>query len=270
METTHADERRHGRPLQRNRRGHEGGGQLFIARRQRDFTHGLMSEKGHSNEYLVFRPSRLFVRTLGDGVLRLNDALADFRSQAVDHVLLLGGDDMQTHYAELERRIQAVRDRVFDLTAYCNQGFDGQFTEAVEGVEAAAAEGADGAAEAESERPAALEPAAAIVGAKPDATDVDVFEALRQRNVDQGILTELGRDQGYVAFRPSTFYGRFVSEIAYTLNDAMRRMEGQTSFYIVDGQGEPVRRYYRELENGLAALGRDLDGIIDFCQRRVA
>ena len=98
-----------------------------------------------------------------------------------------------------------------------------------------------------------------------------MFEALRQRNVEQGILTDLGRDQGYVAFRPSTFYGRFVSEIAYTLNDALRRMEGQTSFYIVDGQGEAVRRYYGALENGsggaAAAIWTD---VIDFCQRRVA
>ena len=269
METTRTDERRHGRPMQRKRRGHEGGGQLFIARRQRDFTRGLLSEKGYSNDYLVFRPSGLFVRGLGDGVLRLNDAFSDFRGQAVDHVLLLGGDDMQAHYAELERRIQAVRDRVFDLTAYCNKGFDGRFQEALEGVEGVAADGADGTAAAESTGKPGAE-GAAVVGARPDDTDVDVFEALRRHNVEQGILTDLGRDQGYVAFQPCVFYGRFMSEIAYTFNDALRRMEGQTSYYIVDGQGEAVRQYYGELGNGLAALRRDLDDIIDFCQRRVA
>ena len=268
MEATRSDERRYGRPINRNRPGHEGGGQAFIARRERDFTRGLLSEKGHSNDYLVFRPSGLFARTVGDGVLRLNDALANFRGQAVDHVLLLDGDDMQAHYAELERRIEAVRDRVFDLTAYCNQGFDGQFREALEGIEAAAGEGVEGDAEAEREMLPASE-AAVVVGARPGDTEADVFEALRQRNVDQGILTDLGREQGYVAFQPCVFYGRFMSEIAYTLNDALRRMEGQTSFYIVDGQGEAVRRYYGALGNGLGALGRALGGVIDFCRRRV-
>jgi len=256
--------------MNRNRPGHEGGGQAFIARRERDFTRGLLSEKGHSNDYLVFRPSGLFARTVGDGVLRLNDALADFRGQAVDHVLVLDGDDMQAHYAELERRIEAVRDRVFDLTAYCNQGFDGQFRVALEGIEADAAEGGDGTAASESEVMPASEAAAAVVGARPGDTVADVFEAIRQRNVEQGILTDLGREQGYVAFQPCVFYGRFMSEIAYTLNDALRRMEGQTSYYVVDGNGDVLRQYYRELKSGMAALRRDLEGIIVFCKRKVA
>ena len=74
MEATRTDDKRFGRPMHRDRPGHEGGGQLFVARRERDFTRGLLSEKGHGNDFLVFQPSVLFVRTLGDGVLRLNDA----------------------------------------------------------------------------------------------------------------------------------------------------------------------------------------------------
>ena len=269
MEATRVNGTRFGRPMLRDRSGHEGGGQLFVARRERDFARGLLSEAGHSSNYLVFQPSRIFMRVLGDGVLRLNDALSDFRSQAADHVLFLAGDDLQAHYAELDARIEDVRDRVSVLTEYCNQGFDGLFGEALEGVEAAAAEGTDGAAEAESAGAPAPK-GAAVVGARPGETDADVFEALRQRNVEQGILTDLGRQEGCVAFQPCPFYGRFVSEIACTLNDALRRMEGRTSYYVAGGHGEMVQRYYLALRNGMAALRGDLDGIIAFCGRKVA
>ena len=61
-----------------------------------------------------------------------------------------------------------------------------------------------------------------------------------------------------------------MSESAYTLNDALRRMEGHTSYYTVDGNGEVLRQYYRELKNGMTALRRDLEGIVAFCKRRVA
>ena len=249
MEATQSNAARFGRPMYRDRRGHEGGGQLYIARRERDFTRGLLSEMGHSNDYLVFQPSGFFVRVLGDGVLRLNEALSDFRSQALDHVLSLEGAALQTYYGELERRIEATRDRLFDLTEYCNKGFDGQFREALTGIEPTSA--------------------ASEVSAEPDG-GADVFEGLRRRNVDQGILTDFGRDQGCVAFQPCPFYGRFMSEIAYTLNDALRRMEGQTSYYIVDGNGEVLRRYYQKLKSGMAALRGDLDGIIAFCRRKAA
>ena len=269
METTQSNAARFGRPMYRDRRGHEGGGQLYIARRERDFTRGLLSEMGHSNDYLVFQPSGFFVRVLGDGVLRLNAALSDFRGQALDHVLSLEGEALQAHYAELEARIEETRDRLFDLTEYCNKGFDGQFREALEGTEAAAAEASEGSAEPESGtvQPVSSSAAADVFAVGPG--DADVFAGLQRRNVEQGILTDFGREQGCVAFQPCPFYGRFMSEIAYTLNDALRRMEGQTAYYIIDGNGEVLRRYYLELNNSMAGLRGDLDGIIAFCRRKV-
>ena len=270
MEATQTNAARFGRPMYRDRRGHEGGGQLYIARRERDFTRGLLSEMGHSNDYLVFQPSGFFLRVLGDGVLRLNEALSDFRNQALNHVLSLEGEALQLHYDELERRIEGTRDRLFDLTAYCNKGFDGQFREALEGIEAAVPEVSTAPTEPEGRttHPAIWSEAAIAPGDRPD--EADVFEALRRRNVEQGILTDFGREQGCVAFLPCPFYGRFMSEIAYTLNDALRRMEGQTAYYIVDGNGEILRRYCLELKNSMAALRGDLDGIIAFCRRRAA
>lgn len=269
MEATQTNAARFGRPMYRERRGHEGGGQLYVARRERDFTRGLLSDMGHSNDYLVFQPSGFFVRVLGDAVLRLNAALSDFRGQALDHVLSLEGEALQAHYGELELRIEATRDRLFDLTEYCNKGFDGQFAEALAGIKAAAEE-QEGATEPEggAEPFAVTPPAAAAV--MPDVPgDAEVFAVLRRRNVEQGILTDFGRDQGCVAFQPCPFYGRFMSEIAYTLNDALRRMEGQTAYYIVDGNGEVLRHYYMELKSGMTALRGDLDGIIGFCGRKV-
>ena len=61
-----------------------------------------------------------------------------------------------------------------------------------------------------------------------------------------------------------------MSEIAYTLNYALRRLEGQTSYYIVDGIGEVLWRYYLQLKDGMTALRRDLEGIIAFCGRKAA
>ena len=93
----------------------------------------------------------------------------------------------------------------------------------------------DGSTEAEAGevRPAdSSAAAAAVFAAGPD--DADMFETLRQRNVEQGILTDFGRGQGCAAFQPCPFYGRFMGEIAYTLNDALRRVEGLTSYYVVD------------------------------------
>ena len=268
MEATQPNAARFGRPMYRERRGHEGGGQLYIARRERDFTRGLLSEMGHSNDYLVFQPSGFFVRVLGDGVLRLNEALSDFRSRALDHVLTLQSEALQAHYGELERRIEATRDRLFDLTAYCNKGFDGQFREALEGIE----RDSEGAPKAPPEPARELvQPVSSLESAvvlHEVQGDADVFEGLRHRNVEQGILTDFGRDQGCVAFQPCPFYGRFMSEIAYTLNDALRRMEGQTAYYIVDGNGEVLRRYYLALENSMAVLRGDLNGIMVFCGRK--
>ena len=268
MESTQTNATRFGRPMYRERRGHEGGGQLYVARRERDLARGVLSEMGHSNDYLVFQPSGFFVRVLGDGVLRLNEALSDFRGQALDHVFSLEGDALQGHYAELDGRIGETRDRLFELTVYCNMGFDGQFLAALASIGPAATEEASSEPESGTDATVSSSEAPAVLATGPDHEDA--FEALRRRNVEQGILTDFGCDQGCVAFQPCPFYGRFMSEIAYTLNDALRRMEGQTSYYIVDGNGEVLRRYYLALKNGMTALRGDLEGIISFCGHRVA
>lgn len=109
-----------------------------------------------------------------------------------------------------------------------------------------------------------------VAAAAARTAGTDVFDALRQRHVDQGILTAFGRDQGCVAFQPSPFFGRFLGEIAYSLNDALRRLEGNTSYYVMSGDGDTLQNYYLGLEGRLAGIGRDLDGIIACCKRKVA
>ena len=246
-----------GRPMERERDGHTGGGQLFIARRAIDFEGGLLSEKGHNSNYLAFRPSNLFMRVLGDDVLRLNDALFEFRGQAVDQLLVFDDDGLQAHYGELNRRFEMVRDRLQALTAYCNKGFDRFLDEALEMAEGWAEQtlevGEDGLAEMKAFGP--LGP--------------DVYEAVRRRNVDEGILTELGSEQGYVAFKSCPFYGRVVGEIVYTFNDALRRMEGRTPQYIQEGQVKEVRRYYVGLMRGMKLLRDEMQQAADFCRETV-
>ena len=110
---------------------------------------------------------------------------------------------------------------------------------------------------------------APVAAAAAKVDGAAIFDALRQRHVNQGILTEYGRDQGCVAFQPSPFFGRFMGEIAYSLNDALRRLEGNTSYYVMSGDGETLQNYYLGLESGLSMTGKDLDGIIACCRRKV-
>ena len=176
METTRDNHSPYGRPMDRGREGHGGGGQLFAVRREAHLERGLLCEKGHNENYLIFRPSDLFVEVLGDDVLRFNEALFEFRGQVVKHLSVLGAEGLRGHYAELDWRVDVVRDRLLNLTDCCHKGFDGEFEKALDGVEPSEGEGLEKAGE----------------------DDADVFEGVRQRNVDEGILTELGRARGYV------------------------------------------------------------------------
>ena len=246
-----------GRPMERERDGHTGGGQLFMVRRESALQAGVLSAKGHSDNYLAFRPSNFFMRILGDDVLRLNEALFEFRGQGVEHLVLLDDDSLAEHYGELKRRMEVVRERVAGLVAYCNKGFDGMFEEAREMTEKWASEAGEdataGAQEMKSFGP--LGP--------------DVYESVRQRNVAEGVLTEAGSADGFVAFRSCPFYGRVVGEIVFTLNDALRRVEDRTPQYIAGGQVEGVRRYYVGLMRSMKALRAEMDESLTFCRGKV-
>ena len=96
-----------------------------------------------------------------------------------------------------------------------------------------------------------------------------VFEAVRKRNVEEGILSDLGYERGYVAFRPCPFYGRVVGEIVYTFNDALQRMEGRLPFYVASGQEALVFRYCGRLRKDMGALRAELEGVVTFCRGEV-
>lgn len=261
-------------PMHRDELARQGGGRLFYLRRERDLARGLLSARGHGNDYLVFQPSKYFVRILGDRLLRLNEALSELRDQGVELVASVGVARLQAHYAELDRLIEAARDKVAGLIDYCHKGTTGRFREALEGIEPDTASGASGTSDESSLlEPASVQPSGSsdthIAAATARAVGTDVFETLRQRHFDQGIVTEFGHDQGYVAFQPSPFFGRFLGEIAYSLNDALRRLEGNTSYYVMSGDGNTLQSYYQGLEGSLAEVGRDLDGIIACCKRNV-
>ena len=244
---------RFGRPMERERDGHTGGGQLFVGRRKIDFEAGLLSQKGYDNNYLAFRPSNLFMRVLGDDALRLNDALFEFRGQAVEQLMVFDDDELEAYYGELSKRFELVRDRLQALTEYCNKGFDRLLDEALEMAEGWAGE--TGASEAG---------LAAMKAYGP--LGPDVYEAVRQRNVDEGMLTDLGSEQGCVAFKSCPFYGRVVGEVVYTFNDAIRRVEGRTPQYIQEGQVKEVRRYYVGLMRGMKLLRGEMEDVVTFCR----
>ena len=243
-----------GRPMERERDGHTGGGQLFMVRRESALQAGVLSAKGHGENYLAFRPSNFFMRMLGDDVLRLNEALFEFRGRGVEHLVLMDDDSLAAYYGELRRRFEAIRDRVAGLVDYCNKGFDGMFDDAQEIAAGWAAEAGE-------------EPAAGSQEMKSfGPLGPDVYQSVRQRNVDDGILTEAGGVEGFVAFRSCPFYGRVVGEIVYTLNDALRRVEDRTPQYIASGQVEAVRRFYVGLMRGMKPLRSGMDEALTFCR----
>ena len=184
METARDNHSRFGRPMDRERGGHGGGGHLFVVRREGDFERGFLSEKGRDNNFLAFRPSNMFMRILGDDALRLNDALFGFRGQAVEQLMVLDDQGLQELYAELEKRFEVVRDRLMALTDYCNKGFDGLFDDALEMAEGWHGEGSDDADESP----------AGTTAFGPSGPDV--YEAVRQRNLAEGVLTDAGERGG--------------------------------------------------------------------------
>ena len=252
-----------------DRRGHGGAANLFTSRRQRQYVGGLLTEEGYQANYVLFRPSRLFARIIGDGVLRLNQALYGFRDQAADHVMFLEGDRLEAYYRELDHLVEQARDRLAGLVACCGKGFEGEFAAALESE--APPEPAEDPREAGMElgRPESPEEESTVVPAA-GPHDPDPLEALRETAEEQGILTDLGRREGWVAFRPCPFYGRFLGDVAYTLNDALLRVEGRTSYFIASGSGDVLRQYYEALENQMTALRTDLEGVMAFCARKAA
>ena len=252
MEGTRDNRGPYGRPMERDRDGHGGGGDLFVIRREAHFGRGLLSERGYNDNYLLFRPSSLFKLDVGEGVLRLNDALSEFRGRIVEDMLALGQEGLKGHYAELGRRVEGVRDRLLNVIKCCQKGFDGLFTEVLE---------ADGSEEAGQE---GQEPK----GTEPGGTGV--FEAVRKRNVEEGILTDLGFERGYVAFRPCPFYGRVVGEIIYTFNDALQRMEGRLPYYVAGGGEDLVLRYCGRLRKDMGALRTEIQEVVEYCEKNAA
>ena len=119
-------------------------------------------------------------------------------------------------------------------------------------------------------------------GQPSDSSDTYVAAARRQdgRHGRFRCLASTSRGPGHpdgVRPRPGLrgpfsrrrFFGRFLGEIAYSLNDALSRLEGNTSYYVMSGDGDTLQNYYLGLEGRLAAVGRDLDGIIVCCKRKV-
>lgn len=265
MEATRDNQSRYGVPVLRERKGHENVEELFFSRRERQFMGGLLSKTGYNGRYVLFRPSRSFVRVLGDAVLRLNDALYNFRSQAADHLLLFEGDGLQAHYGELDRRVEAVRDRLVVLTTYCNRGFDGRLEEALQGLGYSEGEEQEGATPFEPLEEPREAQGPSVVGLE----DGDAFEGVRQQYLDAGVLTESGCKEGWVALRPCPFYGRLMGEILCTLNDALMRVEGRMASDIMKGKEEVLRQYYRGLTKDLTALREDVEEIINFCGRKI-
>ena len=130
------------------------------------------------------------------------------------------------HYAELDKRIEVVRDRVVGADGRAATRVSmGLYEEALEDM-VWTVSGDGNSAEGEEAEKGFVE---------KDGVD-DVFEALRQRNVEDGILTDIGsRDRILWRFNPVRFTVVWSGEIIYTFNEALRRMEDRSSLYLAGG-----------------------------------
>ena len=161
---------------------------------------------------------------------------------------------VSAHYEELGMRIEVARDRLSALIGSCNQVRDGLSEDVLEGMDWPGAEILESEMANEQQR--------GVSG----VNDADVFDAVRDQNVEEGILTDSGREMGYVAFQPCSFYGRFLGEIIYVLNDALRRMERRTAVYIAAGNAQLVRQYYQRLTKQMALLRGEVEEVVIFLQ----
>ena len=96
-----------------------------------------------------------------------------------------------------------------------------------------------------------------------------MFDALRERNFEQGTY-RIGARPRLRGVSAIGVLWSLCGGLGYSLNDALRRLEGLTSYYVMSGDGKTLQNYYAELENGLGRIGKDLGGIVGFCKRKLA
>ena len=63
------------------------------------------------------------------------------RGQGAELIPTVGVARLQGHYAELDRLIEAARDKLAGLIDYCHKGSAGRFKEALDAVETGTASG---------------------------------------------------------------------------------------------------------------------------------
>ena len=196
-------------PMQRDVLARQGGGRLFYLRRERDLACGLLSARGHGNDYPgVPSRQRYFVRIIGDRLLRLNEALSDVRGQGAELIPSVGGRQAASALRGTGPAHRGGPRPAGRPDRLLQQGLHGPFPGSPGGHCGGAPRCRDPTDESGEAGTTAGQPSDAVQA--PAAAKVDgaaIFDALRQRHVNQGILTEYGRDQGCVAFQPSPFFG---------------------------------------------------------------
>ena len=226
----------------------EGGGQVFAGRRQRDVVRNLMTQFGTRADYVTFFPSRVFMRYVGPRLAPLNSALEELKARHPDALASGLFEALHERDSALRREVQAIRELLAQTVDYCERGFEGDYDKAV---------------------------AMDFLEAVPVAADrrsapswKDHFAEDREALARDGVLTDLGLREGICAFKPCTFFGRFLADLTVVANEWMKRAENNAAQNVLSG-GAAMGTFFERLDDVMAEVARGLDRVTKLAQREV-
>ena len=241
-----------------NRAPQEGGGQVFASRRQRELVRGRLGALGATQEYVGFYPAKLFSRFIGVAVLEMNQVFEELKERDCDDMVSGLYDQLREHHGNLRAKVQETRGKMVKVVQFCDAGFGGGKEELLEkGILYDEESGVRNRYHTSKEEKVVSREAVP-----------DPFEKLRVELFENDILTEDGRDEGLVAFRPCTFYGRFLADVICGFNDALRRVESNTSQQITSGDWR-LPEFYLRLEDVLREIGEDFRSVCELGRAEV-
>lgn len=226
----------------------EGGGQVFAGRRQRDVVRNLMTQFGARADYVTFFPSRVFMRYVGPRLAPLNAAFEELKARHPDALASGLFKALYERDSELRREVQVIRELLAQTVAYCERGFEGDYDDAV---------------------------AMDFLEAVPVAADrrsapswKDHFADERQALARDGVLTDLGLREGICAFKPCTFFGRFLADLTVVANEWMMRAENNAAQNTLSG-GAAMGTFFERLDDVLAEVARGLERVTKLARREL-
>lgn len=239
------------------RAGQEAAIQMFNIRRQRDAQRSVLTPYGAGLEYASFLPTHFFSRFVGNLMFSLNDVLEQRKEQDAEDMMRGLFNVLTAHHRELLQRVDASRERLARIIDFCDHAFEEEYAGILQ----------DGLLKAAWLTVEEREETG-LSGSDEGFHDGDPYKERRDNLLETGVLSPLAAEQGYVAFRPTTFFGRYLGELCYAFNDALRRFERNTSYQLTLGD-ERLGVVYLRLEESVRIVAEDLTNVRGIARRKL-